>query len=303
VSDAPIPPRESRVSAGAHSVRGNGAADVAASPSRALRQCPPFRASALTRDLWIDTVAWWGLPAIMMVVLLIFDWSPDDASPVMWLGAGLVIGSLLVMSNARGARVLRDLPRISALVEDAPDEAEDALAQALSRRPLPRGLRVLLYHRLAQLRHRQSQFDESAAIAQGLLTAGRKLIPAMRANLLLLFVESRLERGGLADAYMALHELYTMRLSLLEMLQRLWLQTRYEVAAGHDAHALAELRRRLEFAELMPATQCGLMHLLLSVAASRQGRDAEANWLRQRAELLCSDEQRQSLGIRGGVVA
>lgn len=271
-------------------------------PAASLTRCPEFRPAALGRQLWLDSLAWWTLPLLMIVVLMAMTQTEDQSLWLMGVGVGVACGAMIVMMNSRGNAVLRDLPRISVLIEEAPDEAEPALAAALGRRLLPRGLRLLLYHRLSCLRHRQGRYDESALIAQTLLQAGQKLMPAVRANLLLLFIESRLERGGLADAHAALMDMHRMTLPLLESLQRLWLQTRYEVMAGHDAHALTDLRRRIELAELMPATQCGLMHLLLAVAAERQGRDAQAQWLRQRAELLCTDEQRKSLDLRDGVV-
>jgi len=85
-------------------------------------------------------------------------------------------------------------------------------------------------------------------------------------------------------------------LGLIDSLQRLSLQTQYEVAIGADAAALGGLRQKVELSELMPAAQCGAMHALLAIASQRRGQHEVAQWLRRRAELLCTAEQLAGMG-------
>ncbi|MEL7087137.1 MAG: hypothetical protein AAGL98_01645, partial [Planctomycetota bacterium] len=206
----------------------------------------------------------------------------------------LVIG--WVMLNRAGAGVMRALPQVTAVAEQHPAAGEAALADMLGKRFLPRWVRLMLYHRLALLRHRQQRYGESAAVAQCLLTASRPGPTGRhRANLLLLLVEARLELRDAVGAWMALHALAQTPVSLNEALQRMALRARHEVMAGQDAAALHRAEEKIRLAELMPGPQCGAFHALLATAAHRVGRaDDHRRWW-ARVELLCSPEQIQQL--------
>jgi hypothetical protein len=199
-----------------------------------------------------------------------------------------------------GAAVLRTLPPLTAAIEQNPAAGEPVLAQLVGKRALPRGIRLALMHRWAVLRHRQERYGESAAIAQTLLRLPRLgLAGPPRAHLLLMLVEARLELREPGGAWPGLCELARTPLSLHEALQRLGLQTRYQVMVGQDAAALHQLREKVALAELMPAAPCGAFHALLATAAERLGRENDRRWLRERVELLCTAEQIEALG-RGG---
>jgi hypothetical protein len=177
---------------------------------------------------------------------------------------------------------------------------------------LHRWVRVGLYHRLALLRHRAGRFAESAAISTALLDLGlsgvrvpvvRRAEPwptqgpeasamsfqdadSLRAGLMLLAAEATLQVGDLPNCWRWLGELHRVELPLPAVLQRLAIQTRYELAAGQHAAAMHLIEHKVRLSELMPAGACGMMHALLAAAAGRTGQTALANWLERRARLL-----------------
>ena len=114
-------------------------------------------------------------------------------------------------------------------------------------------------------------------------------------HLLLLLVESSLRMGDLATAHAGLMELNRMQLSLIDRLQLLALQTRYEVACGYDTVALFDVDMKVRSAEMMPSPQCGALHAMLAGAAHRVGRANLAHWLRERATLFATEDQIESL--------
>jgi hypothetical protein len=263
----------------------------AAPLSDAVRHCAPFAPVALTRQLSLDAVIRWSGIALIAAVLLSANWIDRVVAP----NASYVITILAAVGwvalNTTNTRVFRQLPHLTAMLDHDLGAAEALLAESLDRRPLQRSVRLLLYHRLAVLRHRQRRFAEAAGIAASVLSRRLGRAEPVRANLLLIVAESALECGDLPRAAVALESMGRRPLSLIESVQRLALQTRYDVAAGRDAESLAELERKLPLIELMPAPQCGAVHALLAQAATRTGRIDLADWLRRRAELLATAEQ------------
>lgn len=213
-----------------------------------------------------------GLPGIWAVLSL--------AAPIVLLACWLV----LTQTTAQVGRVL---PMISELIERDPAAAQLAIDKALSRYPVLRWARLLTYHRLATLRHRQRRFDEAAEICYALLCEElRGPAASVKPHLLLMLAESKLETRDRAGAYHALDSLYHTRLSLVEALQRLALQTRYELMIGAHGSALHQGKRKIELAELMPLAQCGAMHAMLAYAAEQSGQDRIARWLWERTKLI-----------------
>ncbi|CAN0363210.1 unnamed protein product, partial [Ectocarpus sp. 4 AP-2014] len=137
------------------------------------------------------------------------------------------------------------------------------------------------------LRHRQRRFDEAAEICYALLCEDlRGPAASVKPHLLLMLAESKLESRDPAGAYHALDALYHTRLSLVEALQRLALQTRYELMIGAHDSALHQGKRKIELAELMPLAQCGAMHAMLAYAAEQSGQTKIAAWLWERTKLI-----------------
>lgn len=258
---------------------------------------PPFSPRRLERELLTDVaLRRIGLGvAVALGAWALFVMGAGVVAELVLLGA--VVAWLAL--NALSAAVSRRLPEVAAMTEVRPDEAEATIASLLRKRALVPWVRLMLYHRLAVLRHRQQRYDEASAICAAVLP--RPLGPGStaRPHLLLMLAESRLQVGDTVGAYGPLLELYATRLTLVEALQRLALQTRYEVATGHVHAALHEAPKKVAMAELMPGPQCGAMHAMLAAAARAAGQEARAEWLWRRAELLCTPEQLQRL-VQGG---
>lgn len=204
------------------------------------------------------------------------------------------------------ARVGRLLPMIGGVLESDPDEARRLIDEALRVRPVMRWARLMTYHRLATLRYLERRFSETAWICLCLLNqplAGPAKV--IRPHLLLMLAEAQLEAGNLPGAYHALAHLQQTRLSLSESLQRLAIQTRYELAVGAYGAALRRSRAKVELAELMPVAPCATMHAMLATAAHHDDRPRLASWLWERTRLLASPDllgQLERGGFGVGVV-
>jgi len=268
-------------------------------PNGAASQVPavtigPFDIRLLRRQLFVDSASRWAAALVLGVCLLVAMVAEQWSS---W-GAGLLIVAVFVVWLQLGtvsARVWRQLHQLTPLLAQAPAQAEAYLAGLLRRIPLHRPVRLLLYHRLAMLRHRQQRFAETAAICRALLTYGLGPAERVRAHLLLMLVEACLAENDPFGAHAGLVQLHQTRLNLIESLQRMALQTRYEIAVGYDKLVLDGIQQKIELAELMPAPQCGVVHAMFALAATRCRQSALADWLRLRAELICGAEKLEEL--------
>ncbi|MFN3166044.1 MAG: hypothetical protein ACE37H_03160 [Phycisphaeraceae bacterium] len=220
--------------------------------------------------------------------------------------APMVLLGLWLWVSVSTARVGRELPRVGALIPTDPGRAGEALHEALRMRPVMRWARLLTYHRLATLRHLQRRFDQTASICLCLLNQPLKgPAAAARPHLLLMLAEAQLEQGNTPGAFHALAHLQQARLGLGEALQRLAIQTRYELMVGAHREAVNNSRAKIELAELMPAVHCATMHAMLATAAHHQGQDKLAAWLWERTRLLASPtllDQLEQGGFGVGIV-
>jgi len=254
----------------------------------------PFDARVLRRQLIWDSSARWAAAMLMglglLTAMLAEEWSA-------WAAGGLILAMLLLWMQlgAISVRVWHQLQQLTPLLSPEPAYAEARLAGLMKRGPLHRPVRLLLYHRLATLRYRQQRFAETGAICQVLLTHSLGPAERIRGHLLLMLVETHLTQNDPYGAYYGLVELHRMRLTLVETVQRMALQTRYEIAVGYHGLALEGIERKIELAELMPPPQCGAVHAMFAIAATRCHRTALADWLRQRAELICGAEKLEEL--------
>ncbi len=278
-----------------------------------------FSPDTLHNQLLFDAAIRW---TIVAAVITYFAFSPLlDANAPGWstfFGFTLV-GAWLGISFA-ASRVTHQLPHVTALIESDPAAAERLLATNLRRMPLSRPVRLMLYHRLATLRHNQHRFSETAAICHAVLTHYPRSLtqrdplstPAfglgptlnapglgshVRSHLLLMLVDSHLQNSDLVGAYLGLTELHRLPLNLIDLMQRVMLQTRYELATGHDHAALHNVQQKVRLAEIMPPAQCGIMHAMLALAAKRTHHTTLADWLHERATLLCPPQQLQSISM------
>ncbi|MEM9346960.1 MAG: hypothetical protein AAGB26_10125 [Planctomycetota bacterium] len=212
-----------------------------------------------------------------------------------FLAPAFVLGLWLWMSVST-ARVARSLTTFGELMATEPAKAEQALNEMLRAKPVMRWARLLSYHRLAGMRHLQRRFAETAAICLCLLNQPLKgPAAATRPHLLLMLAEAQLECGNLHGAYHALAHLQQTKLGLAQSLQRLAIQTRYELAVGAYDAAMHRARTKVELAELMPAKHCAAMHAMLATAAQHTGQNRQSGWLWERTRLLAGPELSEQL--------
>lgn len=280
------------------------------------RRCPPFDPQVMQRLLGRDETFRWLVVGFLLVLAMgaLLDIAAMS-SPVLkpasdawgvvsgWMfPLAMLIAGVWIFVSISSMKVAQQLGAVNAVMDQHPQQAEDVLATLLDKKLLQGSVRLLLYHRLAMLRHRQRCYAEAAAIGEQVLAHPVRQTAHLRSHLLLLVGDARLQCGDLGGAYQALAQLHDMRLRASERLQLLMLQTRYEVLSGHDGAALSDLRRKVQMSELMPATQNGAMHAMLAIAATREGRPTLADWLNRRAQLLCSAKQLEALGEATAVV-
>lgn len=259
-----------------------------------LRQVGPMTPADLERQLQIDQVLRMsillGFPIICTILMAWFDLTPDP------LGFGIMImaGTWMAL-NLISARAWQQVSNMAELFAIDPQLAEARIATVLKAKPLARQVRLLTWHRLATLRHQQQDHDQTIAVCHSVLMHGPRNVEAVSQHLLLMLTEAQLARGDAYGAWISLTELSRRPLSLTHTLQKLALQTRYLLMVGYDHIALADLHGKVQMAEMMPPLQCGAMHVLLYVAATRSGQTEQAHWLDERARLLLSAEQHKHI--------
>jgi len=269
--------------------------DEAATQSGAT--VPPFSERRLRWQIIRDRTLRWGLAIGVLVMLVVVTAEPyRTGTPfgfsylAVILAVVLAVGAWMLV-NGISARSSTQLPRLTAMIEEEPEQAEARLAWHFSRKPLVKWVRLLLYHRLALLRHHQQRYDETAAICHALLQHHLGPAKRTRRHLLLMLAEAQLERGDALGAFGPIEALHHAPLSLIESLQRLALQTRYELLAGFPQYALWQEPRKRRLAELLPAPHCGALHAMLATAADRCEQRELGDWLWQRTQLLSTQDQ------------
>lgn len=249
-----------------------------------------FSPTRFERELVVDAALRRGIVIISILSIGGLLMSGQSGSLVGFAVLLLCVFAWIGMSTI-SANVWRALAGVTAMIGRNPALAETHLAVLMKKRPLVRWVRLLLYHRLASIRHRQHRFAESAAICRAVLSQPLGPARRQRGSLLLMLAEASLQGRDLHGAYAALSVLHHTPLVLSERLQKLTIQTRYEVLSGHDRAALNGIQQKLLMAELMPAEHCGAMHAMLTTSAKRAGREELADWLWRRSELLCGRDR------------
>lgn len=205
----------------------------------------------------------------------------------------LAIGGWIAASfaSARTARLAQHAARLAGS-QAPPEQTESALREVIGRFTLYRAVRLTVYQHLAMLRHRQGRFAESSAICSALLSQDdRQLTASVRTTLTMMFTEDRLQLNDLPGAYGGLASLHQQQLSMVESVQALLLELRYEAACGYDQQLLWNLPARFELIDMMPPPASAMCHRLLAGAAERSGLRQIAAYLRNRAELLVGPEE------------
>lgn len=227
-----------------------------------------------------------------LIGLLAFAWAATfvDASAGMFsliclLGAGCG----WMIANHCSAQTARQTMQIGQMLAGAapPPAIERQLHLTMNRFTMYLSVRAALYHQMALLRRRQGRFDDVAAICAALLDVERiRLAVPVRTKVRLLMADVSLSRGDLLTAWQMLVALRTDRLSLVELMQMLELQTRYEYACGYYPLMLNDLPAKVTLAEIMPPGTGAAMHMMFAQAAWACERGTTATWLEKRGQLL-----------------
>ncbi len=272
--------------------------DVAADNADA---CPPFVPDTLLSQLAWDSAARWFLFGLVILLLtpslLVTQTGQNVIPPTVSVAFTILVVAAWIWMGTVSRRAADRLMRATAMLEQDPVSAESYIAEGLRRKPIGRSIRLLLYHRLAVLRHRQGNFFEAGMIAQTMLGLSLRSVEHIRTHLLLLLAESQLRCDNPKAAHDAMHQLHARKLQLVESLQLLALQTQYEVSLGYHADALSNLNEKIRLSQIMPGPQSGALHAMLATAAKQLQRDKLADWLDRRAKLLCSDKQLEELTL------
>lgn len=255
----------------------------------------PFEPDRFAKQIAVDDMMRGLLIAGVVSAILLTVLLPGSSLIPGVLAPAVVLGLWFWLSIST-ARVARSLASFGQLMASDPERAEQQFDEMLKVKPVMRWARLLSYHRLAGLRHLQRRFTETASICLCLLNQPLKgPAAATRPHLLLMLAEAQLEVGNLPGAYQALAHLQQTRLELAQSLQRLAIQTRYELTIGAYDAALHRARAKVELAELMPAKHCAAMHAMLATAAKRAGQVRQADWLWRRTQLLADADDLKQL--------
>jgi hypothetical protein len=200
------------------------------------------------------------------------------------LGIG-ALWSVLGYRSIRGSRLAADSPLL--IASGRFDEAESRIDAALRSFSLFKPAKFISLHHLAVLRHAQRRWQESALLCRALLNQRLGSLRGISKPSLLLLTDNLLRLGDLTGAYEALGHLYRRRLNLVEALTLQQLQLEYLARIGSFGPMLADVRSRIELAELMPSAHAARAQAFLSLGALKCGRTDLHHWLRGRAELLC----------------
>jgi hypothetical protein len=238
----------------------------------------------LHRDLTISSL----MKAVLLggIVLIL------TVGPLMNIGvpyAGILLGlavawSVLSFYSARGSNMAADSPSLIAAGQFA--EAEQEIEKVIRSFWLFRSVKLMGLHHLAVLRHAQRQWRESAMLSRALLKQRLHSMPAVARTTQLMLADSLMELGDLTGAYETLLGLYAQKVSLVEAMNLLVVQLDYETRIGAWASMFHDINRKVQLAELMPASSSARAQAMLALAARRLGRTDWADWLRRRVELL-----------------
>lgn len=196
----------------------------------------------------------------------------------------LAVGVPVGLRRLRGTHLAADSPALIARGEY--DEAERQIERVLNSFGLFRSVKLLGVHHLAALRHAQKRWGDAALLSSALLRQRLGGLPGVARTARLLLADSLLELGDLPGTHAALTDLHAQTLTLAEAMTLLVVQLDYEARVAAWPAMLANVGRKVQLAELMPAGPSARVQALLALAAVRAGNADLAGWLRRRVELL-----------------
>ncbi len=202
-----------------------------------------------------------------------------------WLTAVLLGWLMLVAVSVRTGKGMRWASVL--LTAGRWQEAERELAHVLRSFSVFRHTLLAAGQQLGTVLHAQQQYAQAREVFRAIVRAiGRtRASHSVERAARLLWADCELALGNLAGTYEAFLPLYGVPLTLSERLVLLPIELRYELAAGHTRHAVANLPDRVRHAELLDSVQSAWVHAMLAEACRREGLDGQAAFLQRRAAL------------------
>jgi len=232
------------------------------------------------RDLALGLLLKGALAAALVLCLVI---SPQGARLVLF-SMVVFVWLVLKFASARGSRLAALSPPLIASGQF--EEAERQIGEAVRAFSVFRAVKMQALQCLAQLRHAQRRWPDSAMLCRAVLGQRRGRARQLEKPCRLILADALLEMNEVGGAWEAMSALYAQRLSLSEVLNLMLVQLDYSSRVGAWQQMVDQIATKVQLAELMPAHQSARAQALLALAARRVGREDWALWLRRRVELI-----------------
>ncbi len=202
-----------------------------------------------------------------------------------WLMLVLVSWLLLFFASLRSARSARVVAALLAVrrFEDAERELERVLRSV----SVFRSTLLAAARQWGALLRARGNHAGAAQVFRAVVEAvgRRRRFSALETTTRILWADCELSLGNLAGAYEAFHPVFGTPLNLSERLLLLPIGLRYDLAAGHAAHAVTDLADKVRHAELLESPEAAWVHMMLAEACRRAGMERQADFLQRRAAL------------------
>jgi len=240
------------------------------------------------RMRFADAVRWLMVAALLAAFVLA---GPMGAAALpnlamLILSAVLVAGLVLVIGSVRAARAAHEGAIL--LSVGRREEAQETLVNVIKRLSVFRSTLLVACQQLGTLLRAQGNQTAARDVFRAVLKySGGRFggVPSFHTTARLMLADAELALGNLAGAYEAFQPVYGATLSVQDRLLLLPIELRYLLAAGHTAEAVANLRDKVRYAELMDAPRAAWVHMLLAEACRREGLERQAEFLCRRAAL------------------
>ena len=232
-------------------------------------------------------------------------WTSADQDKMLWAIAVAAAGLWIVFTLV-GLRQVRESNQAAVYIATGRlDLAEQQLRTAALAFNLHRRAKLLACHNLAVVAHGRKEYETAAALSAGVIELGRGALRSV----------SRICRILLADCLLELHNPEAARqaidpiplsdpgVPLSEQLLLLPIRLRCDAALKAYDHILIDLPGKVRRAELLDSPKAAMCHQILADACARDGRRAEAEFLKKRAELYHDGDEsddEKSLAVSDG---
>ena len=201
------------------------------------------------RDLALGLLLKGALATALVLCLVIGDQGPRLAM----LSIVAVVWFVLQLASARGSRLAASSPLLIASGQF--EEAERQIDEAVRAFSVFRAAKMQALQYLAQLRHAQRRWQDSALLCRAVLGQRRGRPRQLEKPCRLILADALLELDQVNGAWEAMSVLYAQRLSLNEVLNLQLVQLDYSSRIGGWGQMFDRIATKVQLAELMPAPQ------------------------------------------------